>query len=127
VERKVEVEKLSEEVSVKSQEISERKVGVEAELAEVAPLIEEAQKAVGNIKQNNIDELRFLKMPPVRNVSPVWEPFVHITTINLPRQARHKHRKPRDTRAVAVSAGPCEGRAAGRALDHGHLRHLVVR
>ena len=43
---------------------SQRRVGVEAELKEVQPMIDEARKAVGQIKKENIDEIRSLKMPP---------------------------------------------------------------
>ena len=55
---------------VQAGEISTRKTDVEAELAEVQPLIDAAKQAVGGIKQSNIDELRFLKAPPpaVRDV-----------------------------------------------------------
>eukprot|EP00955_Chlamydomonas_euryale_P067462 359844-Chlamydomonas_euryale.AAC.1 len=42
----------------------ERRGGVEEELKEVQPLIDQARKAVGNIKKENIDEIRSLKMPP---------------------------------------------------------------
>lgn len=41
-----------------------RRGGVEAELAGVQPLIDQARKAVGQIKKENIDEIRSLKMPP---------------------------------------------------------------
>ena len=37
---------------------------VEEELSEVQPLIDAARKAVGNIKKDNIAEIRSLKMPP---------------------------------------------------------------
>lgn len=39
-------------------------VQVEEELSEVQPLIDAAKKAVGNIKKDNIAEIRSLKMPP---------------------------------------------------------------
>ena len=57
-------------MEAKAGEISTRKTDVEAELAEVQPLIDAAKQAVGGIKQSNIDELRFLKAPPpaVRDV-----------------------------------------------------------
>jgi dynein heavy chain 2 len=45
-------------------ELNGRKGGVEEELKEVEPLIQQARKAVGSIKSDNINEIRSLKMPP---------------------------------------------------------------
>ncbi len=44
--------------------MKKRRGGVEEELKEVQPMIDEARKAVGQIKKENIDEIRSLKMPP---------------------------------------------------------------
>ena len=45
-------------------EMKKRRGSVEEELKEVQPMIDEARKAVGQIKKENIDEIRSLKMPP---------------------------------------------------------------
>lgn len=37
---------------------------MESELQEVQPLIDQARQAVGQIKSDNINEIRSLKMPP---------------------------------------------------------------
>jgi dynein heavy chain 2 len=37
---------------------------VEAELAGVKPMVDEAKRAVNGINKSNLDELRSLKMPP---------------------------------------------------------------
>ena len=50
--------------AVEEGEMKVRQGGVEAELAHVQPLIDQARKAVGQIKKENIDEIRSLKMPP---------------------------------------------------------------
>lgn len=44
--------------------INSRKGDVEAELAVVAPLIEAARTAVGQIKADHLNEIRSLKAPP---------------------------------------------------------------
>ncbi|KAJ9505746.1 hypothetical protein QJQ45_029247, partial [Haematococcus lacustris] len=62
--RRQEVERLKKKQAVEEVEMQNRRGGVENELAEVQPLIDQARKAVGQIKKENIDEIRSLKMPP---------------------------------------------------------------
>ena len=62
--RSKEVEVLKKRQAVEETEMKQRRGGVEQELAEVQPLIDQARKAVGQIKKENIDEIRSLKMPP---------------------------------------------------------------
>ncbi|GFH23299.1 uncharacterized protein HaLaN_20893 [Haematococcus lacustris] len=62
--RRQEVERLKKKQAVEEVEMQNRRGGVEIELAEVQPLIDQARKAVGQIKKENIDEIRSLKMPP---------------------------------------------------------------
>ena len=45
-------------------ELNQRKEHIDTELADIQPLIESAKKAVGQIKSDNINEIRALKMPP---------------------------------------------------------------
>lgn len=44
--------------------MSIRKRAIDAELAEVEPLIKAAQAAVGNIKSESLSEIRSLRAPP---------------------------------------------------------------
>jgi hypothetical protein len=62
--RRKEVEVLKKRTAVEEVEMKQRRVQVEDELREVQPLIDSARKAVGNIKKDNIAEIRSLKMPP---------------------------------------------------------------
>ncbi|KAG2426397.1 hypothetical protein HYH02_014824 [Chlamydomonas schloesseri] len=62
--RRKEVEVLKKRTAIEEVEMKERRVKVEEELSEVQPLIDAARKAVGNIKKDNIAEIRSLKMPP---------------------------------------------------------------
>ncbi|GFR50179.1 hypothetical protein Agub_g12346, partial [Astrephomene gubernaculifera] len=62
--RRKEVEVLKKRTAVEEVEMKQRRVKVEEELSEVQPLIDAARKAVGNIKKDNISEIRSLKMPP---------------------------------------------------------------
>jgi hypothetical protein len=55
---------LKKRQAVEEGEMKVRRGGVEEELASVQPLIDQARKAVGQIKKENIDEIRSLKMPP---------------------------------------------------------------
>lgn len=48
----------------KSSSFFYRKKEIEAELAEIGPLIEEARAAVGNIKTESLSEIRSLRAPP---------------------------------------------------------------
>ncbi|GLI62890.1 cytoplasmic dynein 1b heavy chain [Volvox africanus] len=62
--RRKEVEVLKKRTAVEEVEMKQRRIKVEEELSEVQPLIDAARKAVGNIKKDNISEIRSLKMPP---------------------------------------------------------------
>nr|ADI46856.1 DHC1bf [Volvox carteri f. nagariensis] len=64
--RRKEVEVLKKRTAVEEVEMKQRRIKakVEEELSEVQPLIDAARKAVGNIKKDNIAEIRSLKMPP---------------------------------------------------------------
>ncbi|CAD7696589.1 unnamed protein product [Ostreobium quekettii] len=63
-ERKQEVENIQKKLAVEEMELSQKRGGVEEELTAVQPLIDQARKAVGQIKPDNINEIRSLKMPP---------------------------------------------------------------
>ncbi|KAF4683419.1 Cytoplasmic dynein 2 heavy chain 1 [Perkinsus olseni] len=53
------------EESAKMRKIPKREhARIESELAEIQPVLEEARKAVGSIRQDNLNEIRALKMPP---------------------------------------------------------------
>jgi len=62
--RRKEVEILKKRQAKEEVELKGRRGGVEEELKGVQPLIDQARKAVGGIKKENIDEIRSLKMPP---------------------------------------------------------------
>ena len=64
VERRGEVEHLQKKLATEEAEMTQRKAGVEAELSKIAPVLEAARAAVGNIKSDNLNEIRMLKMPP---------------------------------------------------------------
>mmetsp|Transcript_17017 Transcript_17017/g.54247 ORF Transcript_17017/g.54247 Transcript_17017/m.54247 type:complete len:3325 (+) Transcript_17017:156-10130(+) len=61
---KTEVEALQIKLSEEEGVLTQRKTGIEDELREVEPMLEAARKAVGQIKSDNINEIRSLKMPP---------------------------------------------------------------
>jgi len=44
--------------------LDKRKRAIDKELAEVEPLVQEAKKAVGNIKTESLSEIRSLRAPP---------------------------------------------------------------
>lgn len=56
--RSKEVAMLKKQQAIDEVEMKSRRGGVEAELAEVQPMIDAARKAVGQIKKDNIDEIR---------------------------------------------------------------------
>lgn len=62
--QKVEVEKLKERQGDEADKLAKRKKLIEEELSEIGPLLQEAQKAVGNIKPESLSEIRALRMPP---------------------------------------------------------------
>lgn len=58
------MEKLREKQGVEAEKLEKRKKQIEEELREIGPLLEEAKKAVGNIKSESLSEIRALRMPP---------------------------------------------------------------
>ncbi len=62
--QKVEMEDLRGQTVEKEKSLNQRKKEIEIEMAEIAPLVEEAKKAVGNIKSTTLSEIRALRMPP---------------------------------------------------------------
>lgn len=58
------MEKLKEKQGVEAAKLEKRKKQIEEELREIGPLLEEAKKAVGNIKSESLSEIRALRMPP---------------------------------------------------------------
>jgi dynein heavy chain 2 len=63
-ERKKEVETLKEKTSKEEADLNVQKVGIEDELKDVQPLIDSARAAVGQIKSDNINEIKSLRTPP---------------------------------------------------------------
>uniref|UniRef100_A0A8C5PP60 Cytoplasmic dynein 2 heavy chain 1 n=1 Tax=Leptobrachium leishanense TaxID=445787 RepID=A0A8C5PP60_9ANUR len=62
--QKTEMEKIKQKIAEESLKIEERKRKIEDELKEVQPLVDEAKRAVGNIKPESLSEIRSLRMPP---------------------------------------------------------------
>jgi dynein heavy chain 2 len=63
-ERKREVETLQVKLGKEESDLNQRKRGIEDELSDIQPLIDSARKAVGQIKSDNLNEIKSLKMPP---------------------------------------------------------------
>ncbi|XP_047109239.1 cytoplasmic dynein 2 heavy chain 1 [Schistocerca piceifrons] len=55
---------LKEQSEKKNQELTIRKKEIDAELAEIEPVIQQARAAVGNIKSESLSEIRSLRAPP---------------------------------------------------------------
>ncbi|XP_028817493.1 cytoplasmic dynein 2 heavy chain 1 isoform X3 [Denticeps clupeoides] len=62
--QKTEMEKIKGKMAQEVAKIEERKEKIEDELKEVQPLVDEAKRAVGNIKPESLSEIRSLRMPP---------------------------------------------------------------
>uniref|UniRef100_A0A3Q4HAW8 Cytoplasmic dynein 2 heavy chain 1 n=1 Tax=Neolamprologus brichardi TaxID=32507 RepID=A0A3Q4HAW8_NEOBR len=62
--QKAEMEKLKGKMAQEVSKIEERKAKIDDELKEVQPLVDEAKRAVGNIKPEALSEIRSLRMPP---------------------------------------------------------------
>ncbi|XP_056467776.1 cytoplasmic dynein 2 heavy chain 1 isoform X1 [Gadus chalcogrammus] len=62
--QKTEMEKLKGKMSQELSKIEERTGKIDDELQEVQPLVDEAKRAVGNIKSEALSEIRSLRMPP---------------------------------------------------------------
>jgi dynein heavy chain 2 len=63
-ERRREVEVLKEEIDRKQEDTLKQKMEIEEELSSITPILESAKVAVGGIKNDNLTEIRSLKMPP---------------------------------------------------------------
>jgi dynein heavy chain 2 len=64
-EQKKEMVVLTDQLNVEETQIIARKKAVEAELAEVEPIITAAKSAVGEIRSESLSEIRSLRSPPV--------------------------------------------------------------
>ncbi|MBN3304013.1 DYHC2 protein, partial [Amia calva] len=62
--QKTEMEKIKYKIAEEVSKIEERKAKIDDELKEVQPLVDEAKRAVGNIKPEALSEIRSLRMPP---------------------------------------------------------------
>ncbi|XP_075905861.1 cytoplasmic dynein 2 heavy chain 1 [Nelusetta ayraudi] len=62
--QKTEMEKIKGKMAQEVSKIEERKAKIDDELKEVQPLVNEAKRAVGNIKPEALSEIRSLRMPP---------------------------------------------------------------
>ncbi|MFT7803200.1 cytoplasmic dynein 2 heavy chain 1 [Arapaima gigas] len=62
--QKTEMERIKGKMAEEVSKIEERKAKIDDELKEVQPLVEEAKRAVGNIKSESLSEIRSLRMPP---------------------------------------------------------------
>ncbi|XP_013869519.1 cytoplasmic dynein 2 heavy chain 1 [Austrofundulus limnaeus] len=62
--QKTEMEKIKEKMAQEVSKIEERKAKIDDELKEVQPLVDEAKRAVGNIRPEALSEIRSLRMPP---------------------------------------------------------------
>ncbi|TMW62553.1 hypothetical protein Poli38472_005171 [Pythium oligandrum] len=59
-----EVEELKKQLAKAEEATTARKREIEQELGDITPILQSAKEAVGNIKSDNINEIRSLKMPP---------------------------------------------------------------
>ncbi|XP_052360063.1 cytoplasmic dynein 2 heavy chain 1 isoform X2 [Oncorhynchus keta] len=62
--QKTEMEKIKGKIAQEVSKCEERKGKIDDELREVQPLVDEAKRAVGNIKPESLSEIRSLRMPP---------------------------------------------------------------
>ena len=63
-EQRNQVEILKQKQSEERVKLEKRKKAIDIELSEIEPLVEEARKAVGNIKPETLSEIRALRAPP---------------------------------------------------------------
>lgn len=63
-EQKIEMEELKVKIEAENKTIAQRKEAIEEELKEVQPIVDEAKKAVGQIKPESLTEIRSLRAPP---------------------------------------------------------------
>jgi dynein heavy chain 2 len=62
--RRREVEEVKKEVTIAEAETQTRKTDIEAELAQITPILESAQQAVGSMRSEHLNEIRTLPAPP---------------------------------------------------------------
>ncbi len=63
-EQKIEMEDLKVKIEAENKKLAKRKAEIEEELKDVQPIVEEAKKAVGQIKPESLSEIRSLRAPP---------------------------------------------------------------
>ncbi|CEO98015.1 hypothetical protein PBRA_006129 [Plasmodiophora brassicae] len=63
-ERRLEVQALQSTLGDKEERLRARKVEVEKELSEIAPVLDASREAVGSIRKEALAEMRALRMPP---------------------------------------------------------------
>eukprot|EP01022_Parablepharisma_sp_SALTPOND_P023029 TRINITY_DN475_c0_g1_i1.p1 TRINITY_DN475_c0_g1~~TRINITY_DN475_c0_g1_i1.p1 ORF type:complete len:3195 (-),score=434.63 TRINITY_DN475_c0_g1_i1:26360-35944(-) len=63
-ERKVEVEKLQKVLQVEEEKIMKKKHDIDDELRDIMPAVEKAQKDVGQLREDNLREIKSFKLPP---------------------------------------------------------------
>ncbi|CAH8626081.1 unnamed protein product [Dicrocoelium dendriticum] len=63
-EQRTEMEALRNRATTESKNLERRKAAIDAELAEIGPLIEQARAAVGSIRPEALSEMRALRAPP---------------------------------------------------------------
>ncbi|XP_069747277.1 cytoplasmic dynein 2 heavy chain 1 isoform X4 [Narcine bancroftii] len=63
-EQKTEMEQIKQKIAEEMVKIEKRKSVIDNELKEVQPHVDEAKRAVGNIKPESLSEIRSLRMPP---------------------------------------------------------------
>jgi dynein heavy chain 2 len=63
-EQKTEMEDLKVKIEAENKKLAKRKVEIEAELKEIQPIVDEAKRAVGQIKSETLTEIRALRAPP---------------------------------------------------------------
>ncbi|XP_032878557.1 cytoplasmic dynein 2 heavy chain 1 isoform X2 [Amblyraja radiata] len=63
-EQKTEMEQIKQKIAEEMVKIEKRKSVIDNELKQVQPHVDEAKRAVGNIKPESLSEIRSLRMPP---------------------------------------------------------------
>ena len=63
-EQKLEMEDLKVKIEAENKKLAKRKAEIEEELKDVQPIVDEAKKAVGQIKPESLSEIRSLRAPP---------------------------------------------------------------
>ena len=62
-ERKVEVEKLQKVLQTEEEKIKKKKIDIDDDLRDIMPAVEKAQKDVGQLREDNLREIRSFKIP----------------------------------------------------------------